>query len=67
MILATDGLRTWEDINHEDGMNVLRGDISVRFHSNIAVVEQALPKNALAEPALSYEFLWEQLEDLLDN
>ena len=35
LVLATDGFRTLLDINHVDGTNVLRGDGSVRWRSDV--------------------------------
>ena len=34
IILATDGFREMSDLNHENGMNILRGDGSVRWLGN---------------------------------
>ncbi len=36
VVIATDGLRTIRDFNHVVGMNVLRGDNSVRWHDDIS-------------------------------
>ncbi len=43
-MIATDGLRTIRDFNHSVGMNVLRGDNSVRWHDDISgQVKSMLP------------------------
>ena len=34
VVLVTDGLRTFRDFNHKVGLNVLRGDNSVRWHED---------------------------------
>jgi len=42
IVIATDGLRTRSDFNHRVGMNLLRGDGSVRWRSD-SKVQRALP------------------------
>ncbi len=44
MVIATDGLRSVRDFNHQVGMNVLRGDNSVRWFDDTAgAIRSMLP------------------------
>lgn len=62
MILATDGLRTAQDFNHRDGMNVLRADISVRWRDDTQNIRKQLPAHDGAPPWPHYQALWTSLE-----
>ncbi|MCH7798224.1 MAG: DUF1559 domain-containing protein [Planctomycetes bacterium] len=49
VVIATDGLRTIRDFNHSVGMNVLRGDNSVRWRDDISGrVKDMLPPGEAA-------------------
>lgn len=50
LVIATDGLRTLEDFNHQTGVNVLKGDCSVTWRDDIyrSIVED-LPTEAAAQ------------------
>lgn len=58
LVLATDGLRTSQDFNHETGMNVLRGDGSVIWRDNAERVVERLPTDESATIDLGYHSLW---------
>jgi competence protein ComGC len=58
MVLATDGLRTSRDFNHETGMNVLRGDGSVIWRDNTERVVARLPCDDSANIDDDYRSLW---------
>lgn len=64
LVLATDGLRTTQDFNHRVGMNVLRGDLSVRWRDNIGEVYNILPPSPVDVPSEAYFGLWQTIEDL---
>ena len=59
LVLATDGLRTTRDFNHNTGMNVLKGDISVRWRDDVNQLYQALPHNEVDPPGPQYLGLWD--------
>ncbi|MCZ6834504.1 MAG: prepilin-type N-terminal cleavage/methylation domain-containing protein [Planctomycetota bacterium] len=64
-VLATDGLRTTSDINHNgDGMNMLYGDGSVRWLEGAEKVFELVPSGIISTPeeAARYWELWEVLE-----
>lgn len=62
LVLATDGLRTASDFNHLNGMNVLRGDGSVRWREDTAEIYNQLPVEVYQVPNASYQMLWELVE-----
>ena len=63
LVIATDGLRSVRDFNHQDGMNVLRGDNSVRWLDDSAgQVKKMLPGHLLEDPDKDqqlYTDIWE--------
>ena len=61
MVLATDGLRTALDFNHISGMNVLRGDGSVRWRDDNEGIRLMLPQSESQLPSANYMSLWEQV------
>jgi len=60
LVLATDGLRTIDDYNHRIGMNVLAGDVSVRWREDTSQIHDALPVDPeMGEQELDdYRSLW---------
>jgi hypothetical protein len=67
LILATDGLRTVRDFNHQTGLNVLRSDNSVLWCDNVyREVLQMLParKGSVPDEDLRYDRIWELLTSL---
>ena len=63
LIIATDGLRTISDFNHQVGMNVLRGDSSVAWYED-TLTHQVRNLLAAADGAnLDYKTIWELIED----
>jgi competence protein ComGC len=61
LVLATDGLRTAKDFNHLTGMNVLRGDGSVRWHDDNGEILQQLPKDENDLPQTSWPAIWDDV------
>jgi len=61
-ILATDGLRTAQDFNHRDGINVLRGDVSVRWRDDTQGIKMQLPSHEGDPVSPQYSALWSTLE-----
>jgi hypothetical protein len=64
MVLATDGLRTASDFNHEIGMNILYGDASVRWSEFGQAIVPLLPDgevNGTVE-ADQYKTIWRTIE-----
>ena len=59
LIIATDGLRTVSDFNHQVGMNVLRGDSSVAWHEDTSTHRV---RNLLAAADEDYKTIWEIIE-----
>jgi len=59
LVLATDGLRTAKDFNHRSGMNVLRGDCSVRWRDDVDQLYRHLPQNDATPPLPEYSGIWE--------
>lgn len=50
LVIATDGLRTLEDFNHEVGVNLLRGDCSVTWRDDVSrKILEDLPDMAAAQ------------------
>ncbi len=64
LIIATDGLRTVSDFNHQVGMNVLRGDSSVAWHEDRST---HLVRNLLAASDQDYRTIWEIIEGEVDD
>jgi prepilin-type N-terminal cleavage/methylation domain-containing protein len=60
LILATDGFRTAEDINHVSGMNMLRGDGSVRWRED---GDRFADLVAQGEGSETYHGLWRKLDE----
>ena len=59
LVLLTDGLQSASDFNHHVGMNVLRGDGSVRWWEDREGVADSLPSDgALEAPPDGYQGLW---------
>jgi prepilin-type N-terminal cleavage/methylation domain-containing protein len=61
LVLATDGLRTAQDFNHFSGMNILRGDGSVRWRDDNENIRGLLPANDSQSPNIEYNTLWDQV------
>lgn len=63
-VLATDGLRTASDINHQSGMNVLSGDGAVRWYEDVEEIFMLLPEGQItsSEQAAVYKTLWSLIE-----
>ena len=59
LVLSTDGLRTANDFNHLQGMNVLRGDGSVRWREDNEDIFGMLPKTELEQISPQYMDLWD--------
>jgi len=67
VVIATDGLRTVRDFNHTVGMNVLRGDVSVRWFDDISgQVKEMLPPEDMAAQH-NDEFRYSRIWDLLSG
>ena len=64
LIIATDGLRTLSDFNHQVGMNVLRGDSSVAWHEDPST---HLVRILLATADQDYRTIWEIIEGDVDD
>ena len=67
LVIATDGLRTSRDFNHETGMNVLSGDGSVIWRDDNGIVYANLPQGLIDDPAAAeetYRDLWRTIEDM---
>jgi hypothetical protein len=62
LVLATDGLRTKSDFNHVTGMNVLRGDNSVRWRDDIHDIYNQLPHTEYEVTPPNYVGLWQVVE-----
>ena len=67
LIIATDGLRTVSDFNHQVGMNVLRGDSSVTWREDRSThrVRNLLPistATANGDAELEYNEIWGLIE-----
>jgi hypothetical protein len=67
LVLSTDGLRTLRDFNHRVGLNVLRGDGSVKWEDNAAAVVERLPQDEIDDPneLNSYTLLWSVIQSLM--
>jgi hypothetical protein len=63
LVLATDGLRTASDFNHVTGMNVLRGDGSVRWRDDNENIFSLLPRTELESIDPRYVDLWDIVGD----
>jgi prepilin-type N-terminal cleavage/methylation domain-containing protein len=65
LVLATDGLRTKMDFNHEDGMNVLSGDGSVVWNSEVRELRRYLPDDDELnyQEQVAYRSLWKEVEN----
>jgi hypothetical protein len=65
LVIATDGLRSVRDFNHQVGMNVLRGDNSVTWLDDSAgEVKKMLPGEQLDDPDAD-ERLYRDIWDLI--
>lgn len=64
LIIATDGLRTISDFNHQVGMNVLRGDSSVAWYEDRST---HLVRILLATADQDYRTIWEIIEGEVDD
>ncbi len=62
LVLATDGLRTALDFNHEVGMNVLRGDGSVIWKDDVENIYERLPSGLHDLDPADYSRLWQDIE-----
>jgi len=70
LVLATDAIRSKAELNFEDGMNILRGDGSVRWQTErFDEIRSRIPESAsiAIEPTPEYLGLWSFLEDLQIN
>ena len=72
LIIATDGLRTVSDFNHQVGMNVLRGDSSVAWHEGPSThqVRDLLPMgaaNANDGADVDYDTIWGLIEGQIND
>lgn len=66
LVLATDGLRTASDFNHRDGMNVLQGDLAVRWRPDLIKVLDLLPDDVDAGDTVArYESIWSQIQNAI--
>jgi type II secretory pathway pseudopilin PulG len=63
LVLATDGFRTRNDLNHKTGLNLLRGDGSVRWHQFNGQIYDMLPYDPDGDQT-EYAGLWSSLEKL---
>ena len=67
LVIATDGLRTRSDFNHQVGMNVLRGDSSVSWHEDISThqVRDMLPLGAGSpdDTNMTFDTIWKIIEE----
>lgn len=60
LVIATDGLRTVDDFNHETGMNVLYGDASVRWTNRVGEIVDMLPDGPTSEE--EYNSIWRRIQ-----
>ncbi len=70
LIMLTDGLRTIDDLNFANGMNIVRGDCSVHWLGGIDAVVAVLPSGPLpagGDERAAYSSVWQTLEDLAGN
>lgn len=71
LVLAADGLRSLESLNHRDGLNLLYGDGSVHWKHSLSGIEDVLPLSE--EETLDsgekdqYQGLWRLIEQGLDE
>lgn len=65
IILAADGFRTREDMNHDTGMNILRGDGSVRWFDDALSKSFAEQVPMRIEPPDEFSRLWSELENIV--
>lgn len=63
LVLATDGLRTAEDFNHIEGMNVLRADGSVRWRDDTQDILKQLPLSENEPVQEGFSTLWSEIEN----
>ena len=63
LVLATDGFRTRADLNHKSGLNLLRGDGSVRWHQFSSDLYALIPNDPDGDQT-DYANLWGKLEKL---
>ena len=64
LIVMTDGLRTKQDINHSNGLNMVHGDLSVQWHPEGQRIIEMLPKSVNGEPGPSptpFNQIWREL------
>ncbi|MCI0629395.1 MAG: hypothetical protein L0Y44_01925 [Phycisphaerales bacterium] len=61
LVLATDGLRTAQDVNHILGMNVLRGDGSVRWREGVQSIMAQLPADEFESAPETYTTIWDDI------
>ncbi len=66
LILLTDGFRTKRDLNHDSGINILRGDNSVRWREMTDRFVSQLPPEGLQDDQDQgeYRWLWREIEGL---
>lgn len=69
LVIATDGLRTASDFNHDSGMNVLYGDGSVRWNTSGASILPLLPRGSEKYdqfPGETYYGIWDNIQGTFD-
>lgn len=63
LVLTTDGMRTKADFNHVVGMNVLRGDGSVRWREDNEDIYNRLPVEVSEETSEDFTLIWNDVAD----
>jgi len=64
LVVLSDGLRTRDDLNHRNGINLLHGDLTVRWHLDRArIFEMLPPAGANGDPLTTEHFdqIWSEL------
>jgi prepilin-type processing-associated H-X9-DG protein len=60
LVLVTDGLRSAQDFSHNNGMNMLHGDGSVRWRDNVQRILPFLPLTDVQPPTPHYDAMWNE-------
>lgn len=65
LVVVSDGLRTREDLNHDNGLNMLHGDLAVRWRKDRERIVEMLPTAGQnGEPVTTdgFEQIWRELD-----
>ena len=65
LVLASDAIRSRSELNHATGLNVLRGDGSVKWHEDATSIVYGLPFSSTASMnPETFQMIWKAIEDL---